>query len=295
MSLTVLLRFPSIRRDAARPTARRRPTTLKPSLEGLEERVVLSHATALVAPTHIPVEVHALAARASQQIRVPITVTGISITDLTRDATTGVLTLAGTLTGTILGQSFTTPMSGTITPARNARSSPVLNLNLQPISLTSSGLSINASAIRLNLTPRSGGGLLGSLVSNGLNNVLSSAAGSTTAARDQINILLGNPQAFSVVNGTLGQAKARLSSFTPAQGTNGPALGLSLGPVRSNMQGLTARLDNSNNGAVTLNISTTQNGGPLGDILSSLKGNLRGRALTSAVKNVLEQISNTHV
>jgi hypothetical protein len=61
-----------------------------------------------------------------------------------------------------------TPITGTITPARNVRSCPVLDLDLQPIHLSLLGLNVNTSAIcpvtvRITATP--GGGVLGNLLS----------------------------------------------------------------------------------------------------------------------------------
>ena len=110
MTLFAFLRSSTPGRNQS-PASRRRRASLRPSIEGLENRLVLSHATAMTAPHHIAAEVHTLATKAPQ-LRVPITVTGIDITGITRDATTGVLNLVGTLSGTILGQSFSTPVTG---------------------------------------------------------------------------------------------------------------------------------------------------------------------------------------
>jgi hypothetical protein len=293
MSLNSVLRFPSRRRHAALPSPRRRHTSLRPTLEGLEDRLVLSQGAAMLAQP-AQAEVHVMATRAPQQLSVPITVTGIDVTGITRDATTGVLNLAGTLTGTILGQDFTTPLTGTITPARNPRGVPVLELDLQPIHLSLLGLNVDTSAICLDITARRGG-LLGNLLGGGLAGVLGAASGgSTTQATSQLNTLLNNAQLLNAFDRTFSQARARISSLTPAQGGATPVLDLSLGPVRLNLLGLNVRLDNCQGGPVTVEITATPGGGLLGNLLGGLTGG-KGRALVQQVAGVLQQITSTHV
>jgi len=292
MNLISRLRFATHRPDRG-PTSRRRPSPMRPALEGLEERVVM-HAGPMVAPLQVAAQVQPFAARATQQVKVPITVTGINITSLTRDATTGVANLAGTLTGTILGQTFTTPLTGTITPGRNPRSCPVLNLHLGPIHLSVLGLNVNTSDICLNINAQRGRGLLGSLLCGGLTDVLNSAtSGSTSQATTQLNNLLNNGNFLNGLTRTFGQARTRVASLTPAQPTTTPVLNLSLGPVRLNLLGLRVKLDNCQNGPVTVNITATAGGGLLGDLLSGLTGGA-GRALTRQVAGVLQQITNTN-
>jgi hypothetical protein len=247
----------------------------------------------MVAPLRVPAEVRALQTGAARQLRVPINITNIEITQVTHDAATGVVNLTGTLTGTILGQTFTTPLTGTITPARNARNCPVLNLELAPINLSLLGLNVNTSAICLDITARRGGGLLGNLLCGGLSDVLTSAAsGATDQAATQLNGLLDNSQVINVLNRTFSQARTRLSSFTPAQAGSCPVLDLSLGPVRLNLLGLNVRLDNCAGGPVQVNVSATPGGGLLGDLLCGLTGGT-GRALTRQVAGVLQQITGT--
>jgi hypothetical protein len=265
---------------------------MRPALEGLEDRVVM-HAGHMVAPLQVAAQVQPFAMRASQQVKVPITVTGIDITGVTRNATTGVANIAGTLTGTILGQNFTTPLTGTIKPGPNARSCPVLNLHLGPINLSVLGLNVNTSEICLNIDAQRGRGLLGSLLCGGLNDVLNSASGGSTGqATSQLNTLLNNGNFLSGLTRTFSQARTQLTSFTPAQGTTSPVLNLSLGPVRLNLLGLKVNLDNCQNGPVTVNVSATQGGGLLGDLIYGLTGGT-GRGLTRQVSGVLQQITNT--
>ena len=285
---------PTPRRRGSRPAPRRRPAGVRPYLEGLEERVVLSQAAAMGVPLHVPAQVHALATRVPQQLSVPITVTGIDITSVTRDAATGVLSIAGTLTGTILGQTFTTPLTATVTRARNARSCPVLDLDLQPIHLSLLGLNVDTSAVCLNVTARRNGGLLGNLLCGGLNNVLGAAAGGTGQLPAQLNSVLNDAQVLNALNQALGRARARLDLVTPAQGGNAPVVNLSLGPVRLNLLSLNIKLDNCANGPVTVRITATPGGGLLDNLLAGITGGNR-RALLGEVSGALQQITATHV
>ena len=291
MSLNSLIRFPSRGRQDPMPTHRRRPSSLRLFVVGLEDRLVLSHATAAVAPLHAAAQIHTPASNATPTLSVPITVTAIKVTTVTRDPANGVLSVAGSLTGTILGQTFTTAMTGTATPAKNARSLPALNLNLQPIDLGLLGLHVKTGVVRLSVTGGNGG-----LLRSGLSGAAASAAGgSTPQAMTQLNALLNNPQSLNALNRTFGQAQARLTSFTPAQGTVGAVLNLSLSAVRLNQTGMTVRLDNGNNGAVTVNVSAAKGQGLLGDMESGLTGGTTGRALTRQIGGVFQQITNTPV
>ena len=173
MSLIDRLRAPSSRLS---PTlsSRRRRSSWRPSLEGLEDRLVLSQA---VAALHVPAQVHVLVTKTSQS-SVAITVSGMNVTGVTQGAKSGVLNVAGSLTLSILGQGVTTPFSGTLTQGRNSRSSTTLNLNLQPIHFSTLGLNVDTGAIDLKLTANPRGGTLGRL--------LGSLGGSTTPSAAQI-------------------------------------------------------------------------------------------------------------
>jgi len=305
MSLASLL--PSWAARAGRPTRRRRhePVGARFQLESLEGRLVLSHMMAPPAAGHAAAEVHTLARANAQQVTLPINLTGISLTNLTRDAS-GVVSFAGTATGTILGKDFTTPLTGTITPAKNARSTPILNLHLEPIHLSLLGLNVNTSPICLNISAQKGGGLLGNLLGNGLSGVLGTAGGTTTggtttggtatgatsAAQTQLQTLLNNGQFLNGLNRILAQP-ARLAPVAATQGTSCPVLNLSVGPVRLNLLGLKVRLDNCSNGPVTVNVSATQGGGLLGDLLCNLSGTGAGRPVLRQVNALLQQITNT--
>ena len=83
MSLLGLFRLANSRRRP-KPATRRRVSAWRPSPEGLEDRVVLSHATA--AALLAPAQVHALATTGSQTVSVPMSVAGIVVTGVTRNA-----------------------------------------------------------------------------------------------------------------------------------------------------------------------------------------------------------------
>jgi len=297
MDFTALLPFATRRRDTL-PAARRARAGFRPALDALEGRLVLSHAGGMVAALHhAPAHVQPLARTANQQISLPINISDINITQVTRDATTGALNLVGTVTGTILGKTFTTDLTGTITPAKNAKNCPVLDLHLAPINLSLLGLNVNTSQICLNINAQKNGGLLGNLLCGGLSDVLTSATSGTTdalnTATTQVNTLFDNSQVINGLNRVLSSPKAKVANFAAAQGSTCPVLDLAVGPVRLNLLGLKVRLDNCANGPVTVNVSATQGGGLLGNLVCGLTGNPTGRALTQQVNSLLQNITNT--
>ena len=290
------IRIPARARTTPRPATRRR-FAMRPGLEGLEDRLVLSHAAPSATHIHAAAQVSRAATTAPQTLSVPIVVEGINVTGITRDATSGVLSLAGTVTGTILGQSFSSPLTGTITPGRTASVAPKLALGLQPINLSLVGLNIQTSAIDFNLS--TGPGTLGKLLGGGLKNVVTSAAGtgtgSTAAALSQLNGLVGNSQILGALNTILGKAKPLVDTFTPTQGTAAPAVGLSLGSFRLGQKGLGDLLNNGQGGALTVNLSGNASGGLLGTLLSGITGSPTGKVLSQDVAGVLTQITATPI
>ena len=263
-------------------------------MEGLEDRIVLSPSTIPLA--HPQAQVHATASKpkAAPALVVPIVVTGINISSVLRDPTSGALGLAGKLSGTILGQGFTTPISGTIVPNANPKLAPALNLNLQPIHLGLLGLNVDTGAIRLGFNARANAGSLGKQVANGLSGVLNQATGGTTGTAAQIGSVLNDPTLLSALNRTFAGASARLNSATPAAGTVAPILKLALSPDRIGAQGLNLKLDNQANGAVSVAITSTPGGGLLGNVLGGVTGGTT-RAVLGQVGNVLTQITATKV
>ncbi len=278
-----------------RPTSRKRSASWRPMLEGLESRLVLSGATAMTAPVAVAAQVHASAAKATPALAVPIDLTGIDVTSVTRNATTGALNLAGTLTGTILGQSFSTPLSGTVTPAHNAKGVPILNLDIQPIHLSLLGLNVDTSSIDLKITAQKNG-VLGKLLSGGLATALSDATGTggTTQAASDLNNTLNNASFLNDLNKAFAQARTHLVSAHPAHGTTTPILNLTLGPVYLNLLGLKVNLSNNGGGPIHVTVSATQGGGLLGNLLSGISGGTR-KALQNEVASALNSITRTQV
>jgi hypothetical protein len=126
----------------------------------------------------------------------------LSIAQITRDATTGALLAAGTLTGTatqlINGQTVTTSISQTfanvpLSLTQASQPCRILHLDLGPIHLDLLGLNVDLSQVVLDITAQPGpGNLLGNLlcaVAHLLDqNPLSAAI---TNLLNQINAILG--------------------------------------------------------------------------------------------------------
>jgi hypothetical protein len=283
-------------------------------LDGLESRLVLS---AVAASPHAQVAAHvATPVQAQGTASVPISVTGINLTNITRDATTGVLTATGTLTGKILGQQFTTPTTLTITPGATSTATPILNLHLNAIHLNVLGLKVDTSPIDLKITAQPGGGLLGDLLgSSGLGGLVSGVTGSTN-----LNNLLGSLNSFlnsttgglagsggtggllgglsSVLSNLTGQATIPTGGAAHSPGAVTNLLHLSVGPVDLNLLGLNVHLDNGSNGPVTVDVSAQRGpGNLLGNLLTSVAHLLDGphspiSGVTAQAKALLGLIEN---
>jgi len=123
-----------------RKTTRRRPRTFRPefqaTVEGLESRMVLSAASAAAA---VP------AAISPQQLDLQNLLSNLQFAPQSIDVTNGVVSVVGTLTGDLLGHSFTlnnisVPVNLTqqVTPEGN-----VLHLELGPLDLNLLGLNVH--------------------------------------------------------------------------------------------------------------------------------------------------------
>jgi len=239
-------------------------------VEDLESRTVLSQA-GLVAPVAVPAQV-AAHAHAQPTVSVPLSLTGINLTGITQDATTGVLTAVGTLTGSLLGHQFTTPITVTVTPPATPTSVPILHLALDPIHLDLLGLKVDTSAICLDITATPGpGNLLGNLL-GGLSGILDGVggAGGLTGALTDLTSLLNDPGLLGGLNTLLGQATGQAGSPT-VTGPTTNILNLSVGPVDLNLLGLGVHLDNCDDGPVTVSISAQAGSGNLlGNLLSGV-------------------------
>jgi len=284
----------------------------RPTLDGLESRMVLN--AAVMSPhAHVAAQV---APQAQGQVSVPISVTGINLTNLTRDATSGVLTATGTLTGTLLGHQFTTPTTLTITPGATSTATPVLDLHLNPIHLNLLGLKVDTSPICLKITAMPGGGLLGDLLgSSGLGGIVNGLTGSTdlNGVLSSLNNLLssttGGLASSGGTGGLLGGISSILGGLTgsPTIPTGHAAhsphgvtnlLHLSAGPVDLNLLGLDVHLDNCNNGPVVVNVSAQSGpGNLLGNLLTGVAHLLEAphsplRGVTAQARALLGLIEN---
>jgi len=304
MTLHLFNRHSSV---ASRLEARRR----RPELEGLESRTVLS-AAAMAAPMHVAAQVAVhpqVAAHHQVSVAVPLSLSGINLTSITRDAT-GAVTALGTVTGHLLGQAFSTPITATLTPGATATDVPILHLALDPIHLNVLGVTVDTSAICLNVTAHTGpgaGNLLGNLL-GGLSGVLNSAGGLgvgavTTAANDvtgtfsQLTTILNKPSVLSGLNNVLARETSHAGSPTvTGAGTTTQILNLSIAPVDLDVLGLEVKLDNCDNGPVTVAVGAVSGpGNLLGNLLSSVAHLLDSpgnpaNAITMKIQQILGRI-----
>jgi hypothetical protein len=182
--------------------------------------------------------------------------------------------------------------------AQASTSTPILDLQLNPIHLNLLGLQVDTSAICLDITAQSGSGnLLGNLladVANLLNNGLPLNQVLGTLESGDLSTLTAGLQ--SLLNGALGQisSPASVSSVTTAS-TSSPTniLHLSVGPVDLNLLGLDVHLDNCNNGPVTVDISAQPGpGNLLGNLLGDLANLLNNGAVLDSVVSELDTIAS---
>jgi len=300
MNLGALLSFSG--RHTATPAAlraRRARTSLRPGLEDLEGRLVMSHMPLAPIP-HAP-QVAVLAARASQPIALPIQLTNLNITNIATDAS-GLITATGTATGTLAGHAFTTPLTLT-SPAGAAGSVPVLHLRLDPIHLDLLGLKVDTSPICLDITAQQGSGnLLGNLVGD-LANLLNPplVGGATTPTLPtaaQLNTALSNTNLLGGLNSILTQVTQNLASPSSVQSATTRVLNLAVGPVNLNVLGLQVTADNCSNGPITVAITAQRGPGRLlGNLIADVahlldrNGNQTGR-LTRDLRSIVSRVTS---
>jgi hypothetical protein len=270
-----LLRYFRLRGPAPRGQEHRKPSRAgkgpeparyRPTLENLEDRVVMS--AALPAPAASPALmalVTPTAAHHQAPTLLPITIN--SVTDvngsLMANASVGAIHFQVPLTVGLTGGASASAAAG---PHANA-ATPILDLTLKPIHLDLLGLTIDTSEIRLQITAQTGSGnLLGNLltdVANLLNGSITPAQ-LTTLTTDLTNVLNG---AFSRL---MTPANAASGATVSSSGTTN-ILHLSVGPLNLNVLGLQVTLDNGSGGPVTVDIGAQT--GP-GNLLGNLVGNL---------------------
>ena len=196
--------------------------------------------------------------------RAPLNVIPISITSV--NVVNGALVANGVVGSTAFSQPIT------LTPLTQPTdgSCPVLDLSLGPIHLSLLGLNVDTSAICLKITAHQGQGLLGDILCSigqqlNLGVPLSTILAALTP--DQLDTL--NSGLTSLLNTVV---FTPLTSSSALAGVTCPVLNLTLGPLDLTLLGLEVHLDNCQNGPVTLDITATQNGGLLGNLLCSLAG-----------------------
>lgn len=255
-------------------TAAHRPfeaDRFRPRLEEFEGRVVPSATSTLAAPT-LSAGLHA-AATPHQQVTsfVPLSVTGVSIQNgqLFADLKVG-------------GQTLSVPF--TVTTKTNPNDTcPILELHLDPIHLNLLGLTVDTSAICLDITAHEApGNLLGNLLCD-----ISHLLDQGTPLAEVLAGLTADQQAL-LTNSVAALAGGALGSDQSVAGASCDILNLSLGPVDLNLLGVEVSLDNCKGGPVTIDVGAQPGAGKLlGNLLCRLTHLLDHHAGQSAI-NVVE-------
>jgi hypothetical protein len=237
-------------------------------------------------------------ARAQVNLGSGIVINDISLTDVAIDPVTGILTGAGgTVSGTVAGLPFTTGLTDFAIdlvpddPATPAAECSVLHLALAPIDLDLLGLSVDTSAICLNITAIEGGGLLGDLL-------CSLAGGDGLTSLERLALLDDVLGGVGDLTGALTQI---LNSGLSQPGTQQAlpdicdgeceVLDLAVGPVNLSLLGLVVDLDNCDDGPVQVCVSATAGAGLLGDLLCGLTdGGLLGNLNLGSLENLLGSV-----
>lgn len=223
----------------------------------------------------------------AQRKRAPQTINVVPIT------VASVTPQAGQLVANVLIGSHSVPVPINLSVGELAANAtcPILNLQLGPINLSLLGLNVDTSSICLDITAQQGGGLLGDLLC-GIANLLS---GGTPLA----DVLAGlTPDQLNTLNFGLTQVLNQavfipLTSSEAVTAATCEILSLALGPLDLNLLGLRVELDDCANGPVTVDVTATQGGGLLGDLLCGLTNLLNNNSSnqTPPVLNLLRQIA----
>jgi hypothetical protein len=244
-----------------------------------------ARARSIVAPAVIMITLFASDAFAQRKPPSTFNVLPINFTSVTVQG--GQLVAAGTIGSTAFQQPLVlTP--GALLPGATC---PILDLSLGPINLSLLGLNVDTSPICLEITATQGGGLLGDLLC-GIANLLNGGTPLATIlaglTSSQLNTL--NTGLTTVLN----QVFAQATSSKAVVGATCDVLNLAVGPLDLSILGLNVSLDDCSGGPVTVDITATQGGGLLGDLLCSLSDLLSGpNPNTTAVLQVLRQIART--
>ena len=191
--------------------------------------------------------------------------------------------------GNIGSTPFSLPLVLTAQQLVPGATCPVLDLALGPINLSLLGLNVDTSPICLEITATQGGGLLGDLLC-AIGNLLNSGLplGDILAGLTQTQLNTLNSGLTTVLN----QVFAQATSSDALVGATCQVLNLAVGPLDLSLLGLNVSLDDCSGGPVTVDITATQGGGLLGDLLCSLSDLLSARnPNTTAIANLLRNIA----
>jgi len=251
--------------------ARRHRRTFAPSLglsvEGLEDRVVLTHGVTTPVAAAPAIVGDALKAVASDNFIVNDL--QVDLTSLAID-TAGVVTGAGTISGFLGGLPITDQVFNFALDNDSEEGCTVLDLELGPINLELLGLHVDTSAICLSITAFEGEGLLGDL--------LCGIAGGNLGLLDSPDLTGGLSQILTTALGQAGpgQGGGHGGGETESVCTGEcEILELAVGPLDLDLLGVNVHLDNCEDGPVQVCVSATPSalgGGILGDLLCGLAG-----------------------
>lgn len=199
--------------------------------------------------------------------KMPKTLLPLKITD--------VIVLDGQLfaVGNLGAKNFVVPINLGTAPNPADADCPILDLEIQAITLNLLGLLVETSDICLAITAHEGEGLLGDLLC-GVANLLEGGLDLGTIldglTDDQLEVLLTG------IEDLLNDVFAAATAPDAVAGASCDILNLSLGPIDLNLLGLQVELDDCADGPVTIDVTAIPGGGLLGDLLCSLANLLNG-------------------
>jgi len=175
--------------------------------------------------------------------------------------------------GTLGAKNFVLPIDLGARPNPADADCPILDLEIQAITLNLLGLLVETSDICLAITAHEGEGLLGDLlcgVANLLQGGIDLGMILDGLTDDQLEVLLTG------IEDLLNDVFAAATAPSAVAGASCNILNLSLGPIDLNLLGLQVELDNCADGPVTIDVTAIPGGGLLGDLLCSLANLLNG-------------------
>ena len=233
----------------------------------------------------IAADVRQLVAAAARQLTpvLPLTINSVTITGVT-DRTLNLVANATTATGQAIQIPFT------LTNTAPAGATPILDLRVGAIHLDVLGLKVDTSDICLEIAAQPGSGnLLGNLLAN----IAGLLDGGQPVNLTGTQLATLNTGLTGLLNGAFraigSPTNAARGGATASTAGGVPVLNLALGPVDLNLLGLLVRLDDCNNGPVT--VAITAEPGP-GNLLGNLIGGLANLLNNNAGPGALLQQIN---